>query len=82
LLPDDDDVDNDMEEDLFVVAPGPIVRLGKRSVAVGFGNTVKIITLGKELFNGMIVPNGRLDIGLGSYRARARTQRGTDRRAL
>lgn len=75
-----DEVDEDAEDDLFVVAPGPISRLGKRSVAVGFGNTVKIVTLGKELFDGMTMPNGSLDIGLGSYRAR--TKRGTERKAL
>lgn len=81
LLPDNyDDEEDEVEEDLFVVAPGPIAKLGKRSVAVGFGNTVKIITLGKELFDGMSVQNGGLDIGLGSYRAR--TKKGTDRKAL
>ncbi|KAF2632249.1 hypothetical protein BU25DRAFT_384031 [Macroventuria anomochaeta] len=81
LLPNDyDDMDDDAKDDLLVVAPGPIVRLGKRSVAVGFGNTVKIITLGKELFDGMTVQDGGLDIGLGSYRARPK--RGSDRKAL
>ncbi|KAF2145817.1 uncharacterized protein K452DRAFT_125935 [Aplosporella prunicola CBS 121167] len=38
------------EEQLFVAKPGPMVRVGKRSVAVGFGNTLKIITLGNERF--------------------------------
>jgi hypothetical protein len=76
----DDSIDDAAEDELFVVAPGPITRLGKRSVAVGFGNTVKIITLGKELFDGMAVQNGGLDIGLGSYRARAK--RATDRKAI
>lgn len=81
LLHDDySDMEDDAEDDLFVVAPGPVARLGQRSVAVGFGNTVKIITLGKELFDGMTVQNGGLDVGLGSYRAR--TRRGTDRKAL
>ena len=81
LLPDDyNEMEDDAEDDLFVVAPGPIARLGKRSVAVGFGNTVKIITLGKELFDGMTVQNDGLDIGLGSYRVRAK--RGMDRKAL
>jgi hypothetical protein len=82
LLPDDDD-DEEVEseaEDLFVVAPGPITRVGKRSVAVGFGNTVKVITLGKEVYNGVTVQSGGLDIGLGSYRARPK--RGLERKAL
>lgn len=40
-----------MEDDqLFVAKPGPIVRLGKRSVAVGLGNTVKVIMLGTARF--------------------------------
>ncbi|EKG19559.1 hypothetical protein MPH_03423 [Macrophomina phaseolina MS6] len=38
------------EEQLFVSKPGPIVRVGKRSVAVGFGNALKIISLGSERF--------------------------------
>ncbi|XPS74957.1 hypothetical protein M3J09_007069 [Ascochyta lentis] len=81
LLPDNhDDMEDDAEDNLFVVAPGPIAKLGKRSVAVGFGNTVKIITLGKELFDGLAMQNGSLDIGIGSYRAWAK--RGTDRKAL
>jgi hypothetical protein len=82
LLP-DNDKDEEVEEEaegLFVVAPGPIVRLGKRSVAVGFGNTVKVITVGKEVYNGATVQNGGHDIGLGSYRARPK--RGMERKAL
>jgi hypothetical protein len=43
---------NGVEDHLFVASPGPIARLGKHSVAVGFGNRVKIITLGKEWFEG------------------------------
>ncbi|KAK0637677.1 Sterol regulatory element-binding protein cleavage-activating protein [Lasiodiplodia hormozganensis] len=38
------------EEQLFVSKPGPIVRIGKKSVAVGFGNALKIISLGSERF--------------------------------
>lgn len=37
-------------EALFVARAGPIVRLGKRSIAVGYGNLVKIIMLGNERF--------------------------------
>ncbi|KAL0260919.1 hypothetical protein SLS55_004611 [Diplodia seriata] len=39
------------EEQLFVSKPGPIVRIGKKSVAVGFGNALKIISLGSERFD-------------------------------
>lgn len=38
------------EEQLFVSKPGPIVKVGKRSVAVGFGNALKILSLGSERF--------------------------------
>ena len=82
LLPDhDDEVDEDAEDELFVVAPGPIARLGKRSVAVGLGNTVKVITLGKEFFDGT-VQNGGIGVGVGVGSYRARTKRGPDRKAL
>lgn len=72
LLPDSvEDAAEAFEDDLFVAVPGPIVRLGKRSVAVGFGNTVKIISLGKESFDGSSnTENGALSNGFGTYRAR------------
>jgi hypothetical protein len=80
LVPDDLDDGAEMpyEDDLFVAAPGPITRLGKRSIAVGFGNTVKIITLGKESFDGLTnIQNGTVDVGLGSsYKWRARKGNG------
>lgn len=79
LIPDDtDDVATESYEDeLFVAAPGPIVKLGKRSIAVGFGNTVKVVTLGKESFDGLTsVQSGAMDIGLGSYKWRARKASG------
>lgn len=75
LFPDDpeDFGDSPFDDDLFVAAPGPISKLGKRSIAVGFGNTVKIITLGKESFDGLMsIDDGNVDIGLGSYKRSAR----------
>jgi hypothetical protein len=39
------------EDDLFVASVGPIVRLGSRSVAVGFGNRVKLLMVGNERFD-------------------------------
>lgn len=69
----DDNVDELLADDqLFVAAPGPITRLGKKSVAVGFGNTVKILTLGKESFDGLTNGDGALDMTLGSYKSRVR----------
>jgi hypothetical protein len=66
-----------VQQQLFVAAPGPIARLGNKSVAVGFGNTVKIISLGKEsVFDGVMFERGEdtvLDhMGVGSYKWRAR----------
>ncbi|KAF2995884.1 hypothetical protein E8E13_004433 [Curvularia kusanoi] len=80
LLPEDDEDDDAAQDELFVVAPGPIARMGKRSVAVGFGNAVKVITLGKEVLDGMVVQNGGLDIGRASYRTRGK--RGMERKAV
>ncbi|KAF2030114.1 hypothetical protein EK21DRAFT_100685 [Setomelanomma holmii] len=80
LLPDNlEDPAAAFEDDLFVVVPGPITRLGTRSVAVGFGNTTKIITLGKELFQGLpSIENGTQDPGFGLHNGRGR--RGTPRK--
>jgi hypothetical protein len=80
LLPDDLNTPvAAFEDDLFVASPGPITQLGKRSVAVGFGNTVKILTLGKELFQGLpSKENGTIDSGYASYNGRGR--RGTPRK--
>ncbi|KAF2108543.1 sterol-sensing domain of SREBP cleavage-activation-domain-containing protein [Lophiotrema nucula] len=75
--PEDPDVP-DADEQLFVANPGPITRLGKRSVAVGYGNTVKVLTLGKESFDGISGGEDLLDAGLGMYNLR--TKRGTGRK--
>ncbi len=40
----------DANVQLFVSKAGPICKLGARSVALGFGNVVKVIMLGKERF--------------------------------
>ncbi|KAH4180274.1 sterol regulatory element-binding protein cleavage-activating protein [Parastagonospora nodorum] len=80
LCPDDpEDLIAAFQDDLFVASPGPMTPLGKRSVAVGFGNTVKIISLGKEVFQGLTtVENGSLENGFGSYSGR--TRRGVPRK--
>ncbi|KAF2637948.1 hypothetical protein P280DRAFT_86284 [Massarina eburnea CBS 473.64] len=62
-----------LDEQLFVAAAGPIAKLGKRSVAVGFGNAVKIITLGKETFDGSVgTIDGVRRLGPGGYKSRSR----------
>ncbi|KAF1972860.1 hypothetical protein BU23DRAFT_599312 [Bimuria novae-zelandiae CBS 107.79] len=63
------------DDQLFVAAPGPITKLGKKSVAVGFGNSVKIVTLGKEKFDGL---GTGLDLGMAMHKSK--TKRGTGRK--
>jgi len=36
---------------LLVSSCGPMIRVGQRSIAVGMGNVVKVITVGHEKFN-------------------------------
>jgi hypothetical protein len=80
LIDDSNDVDEPLlVEPLFVEKPGPIAKLGKRSVAVGLGNTVKIITLGKETFDGATCTlNSAAGSGLGTHKSR--TRRGPGRK--
>lgn len=63
------DTDELHSEQLFVAAPGPIAKVGKKSVAVGFGNTVKIITVGKEKFEGL---GASLEVGMVKHKSRIR----------
>ncbi|KAK7193675.1 hypothetical protein DPSP01_000233 [Paraphaeosphaeria sporulosa] len=63
------------DNQLFVAAAGPIIKLGKRSVAVGFGNTIKIITLGKETFDG-----SSTGVDLGAAFHKSKTRRGPGRK--
>ncbi|KAF1951484.1 hypothetical protein CC80DRAFT_207932 [Byssothecium circinans] len=62
-----------LNEQLFVAATGPIARLGKSSVAVGFGNTVKVITLGKDTFDGSAgALDGADNLCPGTYKSRSK----------
>ncbi|KAJ4296646.1 hypothetical protein N0V90_006694 [Kalmusia sp. IMI 367209] len=62
-------------DQLFVAEAGPITRLGKKSVVVGFGNSIKIITLGKETFDGL---GTSLDLGMAIHKSK--TKRGPGRK--
>lgn len=42
---------NRLDHQLFVTSCGPITRVGRRSVALGFGNVIKVITVGNERFD-------------------------------
>ena len=44
--------DNNDEGNLLVAGLGPMTKVGKRSIAVGLGNVIKIITVGHERFDG------------------------------
>ncbi len=39
-------------DNLLVNGLGPIQKMGKRSIAVGLGNVVKVISVGTEKFDG------------------------------
>jgi len=41
---------NGYDQSLLVSSCGPITQIGQRSIAVGFGNIVKVITVGQERF--------------------------------
>jgi hypothetical protein len=64
------------EDELLVAAPGPVVRLGQRSVAVGFGNRVKVIMLGNERFEQDVGDFQDL-----AYQAGARRRKPTSKRS-
>lgn len=40
----------DNDDSLLVSRAGPVCRVGQRSVAVGFGNTVKVLLVGNERY--------------------------------
>jgi hypothetical protein len=45
------DVNNESDDDsLLVSRAGPVCSVGQRSVAVGFGNTVKVLLVGNERY--------------------------------
>ncbi|PWW76014.1 hypothetical protein C7212DRAFT_194519 [Tuber magnatum] len=47
-----DSVAEEPDESLLVSRAGPVCRVGQRSVAVGFGNTVKLLAIGNERYEG------------------------------
>ncbi|KAF2401355.1 hypothetical protein EJ06DRAFT_508948 [Trichodelitschia bisporula] len=70
----------DVDEQLFVAHPGPMVRLGNGSVAVGFGNRVKVLTVGSERFDREAVEFGN-GVGAGVVGGTGRRRRAASRRA-
>jgi hypothetical protein len=43
---------NEVQEHLLINNLGPMVKVGRRSVAIGIGNIIKVITIGNERFDG------------------------------
>jgi len=63
------------DSELFVASTGPIARLGKRSVAIAFGNMIKVVTLGHERFEEDVDGYDDLTPQLGSARRRKQATR-------
>jgi len=51
LLDENNDSFNGYDHSLLVSNCGPITKIGQRSVGVGFGNVVKVITVGHERYD-------------------------------
>ncbi|KAF2431106.1 hypothetical protein EJ08DRAFT_733614 [Tothia fuscella] len=64
------------EDDLFVASPGPMTKLGNRSVAVGFGNRVKVVMVGNERFEQDVDLHQDLAHAQGGKARRRRTAKG------
>ncbi|ROT43150.1 hypothetical protein SODALDRAFT_32012 [Sodiomyces alkalinus F11] len=65
------DADNDSGNHLMVSGLGPMVQAGTSSVVVGFGNILKLITVGHERFElGRTSARGEEVLNLGSRRRR------------
>lgn len=56
---------NQSQTHLMISEPGPIVRLGTMSVAVGLGDVVKVVSVGHEYFDGEWGRGGSLGMGMG-----------------
>ncbi|KLU88425.1 hypothetical protein MAPG_07411 [Magnaporthiopsis poae ATCC 64411] len=50
----DDQYDAQPRNHLMISEPGPIVKVGRGSIAAAFGNTIRIITIGHESFSGCL----------------------------
>jgi hypothetical protein len=51
-MPISDDENNPGGRHLYATSCGPMTRVGRRSIAVGLGNVMKVITVGNERFDG------------------------------
>ncbi|KAI1849457.1 hypothetical protein JX265_012706 [Neoarthrinium moseri] len=68
--------DSDEHEHLFVNSPGPMVRVGRGSVAVGLSNVIKVILVGHERFE-TGEETSALEDGLGTVMSRRRNKPST-----
>ena len=65
-----DTTGNSNDKGLLVSRTGPFMRIGQRSIAVGFGNAVKVLLIGNERYNDE--DDYDEDIAAASYRKRGR----------
>ncbi|KAI0168014.1 sterol-sensing domain of SREBP cleavage-activation-domain-containing protein [Pestalotiopsis sp. NC0098] len=66
----------DDDEHLFVNDTGPMVRVGRGSVAIGLSNVIKVILVGNERFEGG-EESSALEDGLGTVMSRRRNKPST-----
>jgi hypothetical protein len=66
------------DEHLFANSTGPMVRVGRGSVAIGLSNVIKVILVGHERFEGA-EENSALEDGLGTVMSRRRNKPSTIR---
>jgi hypothetical protein len=64
------------DDELLVAASGPVVRIGQRSVAVGFGNRVKVVMVGNERFEPDVGEFQDLSYQAGARRRKTASKRG------
>ncbi|EJT80458.1 hypothetical protein GGTG_00457 [Gaeumannomyces tritici R3-111a-1] len=56
-----DEYEAQPQDHLMISEPGPIVKVGRGSIAAAFGNTIRIITIGHESFSGGLPDEDRVN---------------------
>lgn len=74
-MPITDDENDQGGRHLFAPSCGPMTRIGRRSVAVGLGNVMKVITVGNERFDGADDSSEDMTAAIASRRKRLLTPR-------
>ncbi len=69
-------------DNLLINSLGPLQRMGRRSVAVGLGNVVKVITIGREKFDGESSNEDAAFVGMAAVSGRKKKGVGKGRKGL